>query len=105
MRVSEEAVAKVISELVINRDKRRTIQKMSAPEMTTYLVGVYRSGFEDGAEGMAQQMQVTGQVQDPDEIKRDWEDILSLIGEVKGVGPKLLKAIDEHVRERGYEKE
>lgn len=93
MRVSEEAVAKAIAELVISREQRRTIQKMNASEMTTYLVGVYRSGFEDGAEAMYQQSQ-------EDEVKEDWEDVLSLIGEVKGVGAKLLRAIDEHVREK-----
>lgn len=93
MRVSEEAVAKAIAELVISREQRRTIQKMNASEMMTYLVGVYRSGFEDGAEAMYQQSQ-------EDEVKADWEDVLSLIGEVKGVGAKLLRAIDEHVREK-----
>ena len=66
---------------------------MNASEMMTYLVGVYRSGFEDGAEAMSQQSQ-------EDEVKADWEDVLSLIGEVKGVGAKLLRAIDEHVREK-----
>lgn len=99
MRVSEEAVARAIEELVISREKRRSIQKMSASELTTYLVSVYRGGFEDGAEAMAQQMEMTGQLQDPDEVKKDWEDVLTLIGEVKGVGAKLLKAIDEHVKE------
>ena len=96
MRVSEEAVARAIEELVISREQRSSIQKMNSSEMTTYLVGVYRSGFEDGAEAMFQQ----SQAEVSDEVKRDWEDVLAMIGEVKGVGPKLLSTIDEYVRRK-----
>lgn len=92
MRVSEEAVAKAIAELVISREQRRSIQKMSASEMTTYLIGIYRSGFEDGAEAMFQQSQ-------ENEVKADWEDVLRIIGEVKGIGQKRLADIDKKMRE------
>ena len=34
-----------------------------------------------------------------EEVKADWEDVLRIIGEVKGMTPKMLSEIDSKLRE------
>lgn len=104
-RVTDETVEKVTSELVVNRQKKRAIQSMSTKELTRYLVHLYRQGFEAGAEAIEKAMQQEAESRhaDPeaeyDEVKADWDDVLRLIAEVKGVGPKLTEAIDRKLKE------
>lgn len=97
MKVSDEAVAKAKAGLYIGREKRRAIQKMDGNELTSYLVEVYRQGFEDGATALAEQEGIS-------DGRADWETVLGWIGEVKGVGERTLERIDEHVRRRYEEK-
>lgn len=104
-RVTEEAVENVIRELVVNRQKKRAIQSMSTKELTRYLVHLYRLGFEAGADAMDQAVRAEAAAKhsDPEgeyeEVKADWDDVLRLIAEVKGVGPKLTEAIDRKLKE------
>lgn len=103
--VTDAAVIKVLDELVITREKRRRIQGMNAKELGAYIVDIYRQGFEAGAEAIEKAMQQEAESRhaDPeaeyDEIKADWEDVLRIIGEVKGIGPKLTEAIDRKMKE------
>ena len=105
MRVSDDAALKVAEELEVNRAKRRAIQGMTAQELTRYLVRIYRLGFEAGADAIenAMRQEAAARHADPEaeyeEVKADWEDVLRVIGEVRGVGPKLLHAIDQKMRE------
>lgn len=96
-RVSEEAVSKVVSEMVVNREKRRQIQKMTTEELKRYLVRIYRMGFEDGADACEQAARK--EAEETEEVKVDWGDVLRIIGEVKGIGPKMLDAIDQKMKE------
>lgn len=95
MRVSDDAVKAVTAELVINRAKRRAIQQMSIEELTQYLVRIYRLGFEAGADAVEE----AAKQQQEEDIQVDWEDVLKLISQVRGVGPKLTAAIDKKLRE------
>ena len=97
MRVSDEAVNRVTEELVINREKKRAIQQMTTKELTAYLVRIYRLGFEAGADAVEQAAEKKKDEALPF-VEVDWEDVLQLISEVKGVGPKLTQAIDEKLR-------
>ena len=105
MHVSDEAVARVTEELVVNRAKKRAIQQMTTKELAAYLVRIYRLGFEDGADAIDQAMRDEAAARHVDhdleyeEVKADWDDVLRIISEVKGVGPKLVKAIDERLKE------
>lgn len=105
MKVSDAAVDQVMEELVINREKKRAIQGMTTPELTRYLVRLYRLGFEAGADAIEQAMKQeaaarhSGPEEEYEEIKADWDDVLRLISEVKGIGPKLTWAIDQKLKE------
>lgn len=104
-RVTDEAVERVLETLNINRGQRRAIQQMSIMELKKYLVTIYRRGFEDGADAMDQavRMEAAAKHSEPegeyDEVKADWDDVLRLISEVKGIGKKLTEAIDQKMRE------
>lgn len=104
-RVTDEAVERVTSELVVNRQKKRAIQSMSTKELTRYLVHLYRQGFEAGADAMDQavRMEAAAKHSEPEgeyeEVKADWDDVLRLISEVKGIGKKLTEAIDQKMKE------
>lgn len=97
MKVTEEAVQRVLSEMVVNREKRRQIQKMTTEELKQYLVRIYRMGFEDGADACEQAARK--EAEETEEVKVDWGDVLRVIGEVKGIGPKMLDAIDKKMKE------
>lgn len=97
MFVSDEVVNKVSEELIITRQKRREIQKLSTKDLTRYIVRIYRLGFEDGAESCEKAMQE--KACEDEEVKADWDDVLRIIGEVKGIGQKRLADIDKKMRE------
>ena len=100
--VSDEAVNSIIAELSVNRDKRRSIQRMSKEELQRYLVHLYREGFEAGADAIRRHLEETrNHVQDEgiEEVRLDWEDVLAVIAGVKGVGPEILSEIDNKLKE------
>lgn len=97
MKVTEEAVNRVVSEMVVNREKRRRIQQMTTEELKRYLVRIYRMGYEDGADACEQAARK--EAEEAEEVKADWGDVLRMIGEVKGIGPKMLDAIDQKMKE------
>lgn len=97
MWVSEEAVKSVTEELVVNRKKKRVIQQMTTKELTRYLVTIYRLGFEAGADAVDKAMRQ--EAEECEEVQADWLDVLRIISEVKGIGPKLTAAIDEKLKE------
>ncbi len=105
MWVSDKAVNRAAEEVIVNREKRRAIQKMSPEDLTRYLIGIYRQGFEDGADAIDQSVrqEAAARHANPDdeyaEVRADWDDVLRLISEVRGVGPKLVAAIDKKLKE------
>ena len=100
MKVSETIVNQAIDELVINREKKRAIQQMTTKELTAYLVRIYRFGFEDGATACEEAAKTEAEKALPfEEVQVDWDDVLKLIREVKGIGPKTAAKIDEKFKE------
>lgn len=103
--VSDEAVEKVASELTLTRQQRRELQRMDSKQLRRWMTNIYRQGFEDGAEAIdkAVRQEAEAKHADPEqeyeEVKADWDDVLRLIAEVKGVGPKLTEAIDRKLKE------
>lgn len=112
--VTDSAVELVLQDgLKMSREKRRAIKNFSPEELQRYIVNIYRSGFQDGCDAVisrineeAEQNSMAGTLfkqneddSEVEEVQIDWDDILALIGEVKGVGPKLLRDIDKKLRE------
>ena len=95
--VSAAAVKQAEEELVVNRETRRRIQQMTTKELGAYLIRVYRRGFEDGADAIDQAMRQ--EEEECEEVQADWSDVLRIISEVKGIGPKLTQAIDNRFKE------
>lgn len=100
MKVSDEAVEAVLSELRINREKRRRIQSMSREELQRYVTNLYKIGIEDGTEACYKAlMRERERAEESEEVAVDWEDVLNVIAQVKGVGANLITAIDSKLRE------
>lgn len=105
VKVSEEAFEAAVAGGLLTREKHRTIKCFSRQEMERYIASIYRDGFEDGCNAIytAVADEAAAKHSNPDdeyeEIKADWEDVLRLIGEVKGTTPELLRDIDRKLRE------
>lgn len=91
MIVSDNAFEKVLKENLLSRDKFRALKSFDKKQMERYIASIYRSGFEDGYKAAEEKPS--------DERNIEWPDILQRIAEVKGVGGKLLTAIDQHIRQ------
>lgn len=105
MKVSEEAFEAAVNGGLLSREKHRAIKGFDRKQMERYIASIYRSGFEDGAEACenAIRQEAASKHSNPDdeyeEVKADWDDVLRLIGEVRGMTPKLLKDIDTKLKE------
>ena len=104
--VTDEAEETVIKSNMLNmtREKRRAIKNFSTEELQRYLVRIYRYGFQDGCDAVYDKISKEAEEnptkdEDVEEVQIDWNDILDLIREVKGVGPKTIAAIDEKLKE------
>ena len=88
--------------LTLTREKWRRLKNASKEDMLRYILVVYKEGFQAGCDAVTDRIKAEHvEAFDPDteEVQIDWQDILDLIGEVKGIGPKLKTAIDEKLRE------
>lgn len=99
--VSDAAVEAIVSELRVTREKRRDIQHMTRDQLQRYLVYLYRAGFEAGADAIQKHLAALSHAEDEgvEEVTVGWEDVLNVIADVKGIGPKLLGEIDKKLRE------
>ena len=93
--VSEESFRNALDSIVVTREQRRTIQGMSKDDLQFYLANIYKSGFEDGAEAMHKKLVP----EDIEEIRVDWEDVLSVISSIKDIEEKIVNEIDKKLRE------
>ena len=103
--VSDKAFEEAVSGGLLTREKHRAIKQFSRKEMERYIASIYKSGFEDGCGAIykAVQDEAAAKHSNPEdeyeEVKADWEDVLRLIGEVKGTTPELLADIDRKLRD------
>lgn len=89
--VSDKAFEAVLKDSLLTREQFRILKGYDKKQMERHIASVYRSGFEDGYEA--------AENRPSDQTNVEWPDILQRIAEVKGVGQRLLSAIDQHVRE------
>ena len=104
--VSDEAFESVLKDGgLINREKHRAIQRFDRRQMERYIASIYRSGFEDGCNAVQKAVadeaaaKHTNPEDEYEEVKADWDDVLRIIGSVKGMSGEMLKSIDERLRE------
>lgn len=102
--VSSNAVDNALQSggLNLSREKWRRLKSFSRDDFLRYIVEIYKEGFQAGCDAVTDRIKVEHvESYDPEteEVQIDWQDILDLIGEVKGIGPKLKTAIDEKLRE------
>lgn len=100
--VSDQAIEEILSSFLMSRGQYRRIKNLSRKEFQRYQVNLYREGFEDGAEAIQKYLEQKADISpedDTEEVSIGWEDVLAVIGEVKGIGPKLLSAIDGKLKE------
>lgn len=95
----------VVAGLVITRERRREIQKMSRDELQAWVINFYKAAFEDGVNQIERLFEIRYEEADAEalpfeEISVSWEDVLAVIAEVKGVGPKILANIDKKLKEK-----
>lgn len=94
-RVSDEAFAEATRGSLLTRDQYRKIKGYSRQQMERWAASIYKTGLEDMAKALEEKVEQEAE----EETKADWEDILRIIGEVKGIGAKKLEEIDRKVRE------
>lgn len=97
-RVSDEAFAEATKGSLLTRDQYRTIKGYNKREMELYMASIYRSGFDGCAEAMQKRAEEAAEAEETEEVKRDWEDVLRMIAEVRGMTPEMLTEIDERMR-------
>lgn len=98
-RVSDEAFAEATRGSLLTRDQYRKIKGYNRRELELYIASVYRSGFDGCAEAMQKKVEAEAQTEEEtEEVKRDWEDVLRMIAEVRGMTPEMLTEIDERMR-------
>ena len=90
-------------EAVTSRATYKRIKSMDHKELDSWLVSFYKRGFTDGAEAVEQAL---AEKHHKDEERLpfegdavEWETILETIGSVKGIGPKMLRKIEDAVME------
>lgn len=96
MDISEVVVKETAEALNITRERRRKIQAMSKQELQMYLTQIYKYGFVDGANACEKAVEEVKETEEAVEV--DWEDVLSVIASVKGIGNTLLQEIDRKLR-------
>ena len=89
--VKPEDFDAVVAGLVITREKRREIQKMSREELQRWVINLYKVAFEDGIKEIERRFEI--------KFVEEAEDEIRTIAEVKGIGPKILAKIDKKVKE------
>lgn len=105
IKVSDAAFEEAVSGGLLSREKHRTIKQFDRKQMERYIASIYRSGFEDGAAAVEKAVRDeaaarhTNPEDEYEEVKADWEDVLRIIGEVKGTTPELIADIDRKLRE------
>ena len=97
-RVSDEAFAEATKGQLLSREQYRRIKSMSRRELEIMIANVYRNGFDDCAEAMQKKGEEAAEAEETEEVKRDWEDVLRMIAEVRGMTPEMLTEIDERMR-------
>lgn len=102
--VSEDSFEEVAAGLIMTREKRREIQKMNRDDLQRYLIRLYKLDFEDGMDALQAMLEQKAEEAEEDTlpfeaVTLDWEDVLSVIAKVRGIGPRLLQKIDEKLRE------
>lgn len=100
--VKPEDFDAVVAGLVITREKRRDLQKMSREELQRWVINLYKVAFEDGIKEIERRFEIKFVEEDElpfAETTIYWEDVMATIAEVKGVGPKILAKIDKKVKE------
>lgn len=105
-KISDETLEKVLADGgLINREKHRAIQKFDRRQLERYIASIYRSGYEDGITAVQEAMKKeaaakhTNPEDEYEEVKADWDDVLRIIGSVKGMSGEMLKSIDARLRE------
>ncbi len=102
--VSDEAFEAVAAGVLVTRERRREIQRMTREQLQRYLCQLYRMAFEDGAEAvettLREKYEPAQEVLPFEEVTVDWDDVMAVIAEVKGIGPQLLRRIDDKLKEK-----
>ena len=106
LRLSDDIIEKTLDGWqMFNREQMRRIKQMDRGQLERFVLSFYKSGFSDCLEQVRKRVQeeAAAKHSNPDdeyeEVKADWEDVLRMIGEVEGIGPKLLQKIDNRFRE------
>jgi hypothetical protein len=76
-----------LKENLINRKQYKAVKKMDRQEMEVFLADIYKTGFEDGVDAGN---------------KADFKiQLVEVLNNTKGIGPKLFDRILETAKEMG----
>jgi hypothetical protein len=104
IRVSPDAESEVLKDgRILTREKARAVKRMSVDELNAWAVSIYGSGFRNGVDAVQDALEEQADVEAEDdvtEVSVGWEEVLEVIGKVRGIGPKTLAEIDKALKEK-----
>lgn len=86
---------------IMTRQRAREIKRLNVDQLNAWAVHIYGEGFRHGCDAVQDALEEQTDVEAEDdvtEVSVGWEEVLEVIGKVKGIGPKTLAAIDEKLR-------
>lgn len=103
IRVSPDAEKLALADgRILTREAARKVKRMTTDELNVWAVHIYGEGFRSGCDAVQDALEEQADVETEDdvtEVSVGWEDVLEVIGKVRGIGPKTLAAIDQRLRE------
>ena len=88
---------------ILTRESARRVKRMTTDELNVWAVHIYGEGFRSGCDAVQDALEQEADVEAEDdvtEVSVGWEEVLEVIGKVRGIGPKTLAEIDKALKEK-----
>lgn len=78
---------------LLNREDYRRLKGYEKKSMSLFISSIYASGYKDGVTDSFEKLKDAKKEKDDDGVEMDFEEVLKVIGGVKGIGEKRLSEI------------
>ena len=104
IKVSDTAEADALANgRLLTREAARAVKRLSVDELNAWAVHIYGEGFRHGCDAVQDALSEEAEIEAEDdvtEVSVGWEEVLEVIGKVRGIGPKTLAEIDKALKEK-----
>lgn len=88
---------------ILTREAARRVKRMTTDELNVWAVHIFGEGFRSGCDAVQDELEQEADVEAEDdvtEVSVGWDEVLEVIGKVRGIGPKTLAEIDKALKEK-----